>query len=262
MDIITSTQNSRIKEILKLEKHKIRQEKEIFLIEGFREISRAYDSGYEFEDILYCPEIKSFHFNELVNKFPAKQKIQVSSNVFSRIAYRDNHDGILATAKMKDHNLHGLIPSKNSLYLVLERVEKPGNLGALLRTADAAGVDAVFVCDSQTDIYNPNVVRSSIGCLFTNQVIQSTSEEAVHFFKSNNIKIYSAALQNSKLYYDVDFRHSTAIILGSEAYGLTKIWRENSDQIIMVPMSGIADSLNVSVTAAVLVFEAVRQRKY
>lgn len=260
MDLITSTRNPGIKEILKLEKSRERKTRKSFLVEGFREINRAVKSGYEFNEILYCPELKSFTYSDFIHSFPAGKKIAVASNVFSKIAYRENHDGLLAVAKMKDHSIENLKAKEKALYVVAESVEKPGNLGALLRTADAAGVDTVFICDNQTDIYNPNVVRSSLGCLFSTRVIQSSSENVLNFFRKNKINIYSAALQESKLYYEVNFKDSCAIILGTESQGLSGLWRNNADHLIRIPMAGIADSLNVSVSAAVLIFEAVRQR--
>ena len=261
MGIITSTKNPLIKRLLELEKPRKRKDYGLFVIEGFREIDRAVKSGYELDEMFFCRELESFHFDEFIELTPARSKISVSKNVFSRIAYRDNHQGLLATAKMKEHRLSNYIPPKNGLYLVAEAIEKPGNLGALLRTADAAGVDAVFICDNQTDLYNPNVVRSSLGCLFSNRIFQVDSEDAIRFFKTNEIQILAAALQKSELYYSSNMARPTALVLGSEATGLTEDWRKNADMIIRIPMAGIADSLNVSVSAAILLFEAVRQRE-
>lgn len=260
METITSTQNQNIKELLKLQKAHTRREKRCFIVEGFREISRSLESGYEFKELYFCPSLENFTYSSFVESFPSEKKYAVSPHVFSRIAYRDNHQGLIATARMMDHSLSTLEPTENPLFLVVEKVEKPGNLGALLRTADAAGVDAVFVCDNQTDIYNPNVVRSSLGCLFSTRVIVSDSAEIIDYLKNNNIKIFSAALQDSEEYTNTNFKESCAIALGSEAEGLSGIWRKNAERIIRIPMRGIADSLNVSVSAAILIFEAVRQR--
>jgi TrmH family RNA methyltransferase len=260
MEKITSTKNPLIKDIIKLEKPKIRREEQLFIIEGFREISRAYEAGYIFDRVLFCPDLKSFIYHYFIEKISAEKLVQVSSNVFSRIAYRGNTDGLVVLAKMNSHEISSIKAEKDGLYLVLESVEKPGNLGAILRTRDVVGGNAVFICDNQTDLYNPNTVRSSLGCIFTNQIVTASSEETVSFLKKNDIKIYSAALQDSVLYFDTDFSGPSAIVLGAEADGLSKIWRENADRIIAIPMSGIADSLNVSVTAAILVFEAIRQR--
>jgi TrmH family RNA methyltransferase len=260
MEIITNTQNQKIKELLKLQKAHVRRERKCFIIEGSREISRALESGYEFEDLYFCPSLENFKFHSMVDSFPSGRKYPVTAHVFSRIAYRDNQQGLVAIARMKDHSISTLKQVKNPLYVAVEKLEKPGNLGALLRTADAAGVDAVFVCDNQTDIYNPNVVRSSLGCLFSNKVIISDSAETIDYFKKNNVRILAAALQESEIYTSIDFRQSSAIVLGAEAEGLTETWRKSADHIIRIPMFGISDSLNVSVSAAILIFEAVRQR--
>ena len=149
---------------------------------------------------------------------------------------------------------------ENPLVIVLEAVEKPGNLGAVLRSADASGADAVIVCDPLTDLYNPNLIRSSIGGIFTVPVAAASSEETIEWLKSRNIRIYTAQLQDSKWYYDTDMRGGTALVMGTEATGLTDIWRKAADAHIKIPMLGKLDSLNVSVSAAILLFEAVRQR--
>lgn len=261
MDLITSTQNPRIKNLLQLEKARNRKKTKTFTIEGFREIERALKSGYQFESLFYCPEIDNYKYPEFVEQFPVTTKIAVSHHVFSRIAYRTKHEGLLATAKMKEHRLEDFSPPENGLYFVIESVEKPGNLGALLRTADAAGLDAVFICDNQTDIYNPNVVRSSLGCLFSNKLILSSSELLIKFFKRHEISIFAAALQKSEAFYEADFTKSSAIVLGSEALGLSSEWRDNAKKTIHIPMRGLADSLNVSASAAILIFEALRQRR-
>jgi TrmH family RNA methyltransferase len=161
---------------------------------------------------------------------------------------------------MKPHGLNHVALSKNPLVLVLEAVEKPGNLGAILRTADAAGIDAVICCDPQTDFYNPNVIRSSLGCVFTKQVATATSEETIDWLKKNHLAIYCTYLQSSRLYTDIDFTKPCAIVMGTEATGLSDLWIKNSDANIIVPMHGKIDSMNVSTAAAVVVFEARRQR--
>jgi TrmH family RNA methyltransferase len=160
------------------------------------------------------------------------------------------------------HGLNQLRLSKNPLLLILESVEKPGNLGAVLRTADAAGVDAVIICDPHTDFYNPNVIRSSVGCVFTNQIASATSEETINWLKENNIKIFSTYLKASAPYHETDFTKPCAIILGTEATGLSDLWVKKSDATIIIPMQGKIDSMNVSTAAAVVVFEARRQRGF
>jgi TrmH family RNA methyltransferase len=261
MTVISSTSNPRIKDLLKLSKSKERKESGLFVIEGYREISRAIKAGIEIESIYFCPDHNNVEHIELLKMFTSEILTEVSPAVFSRIAYRDNSDGLIAVAKQFKTSLEDLKPSDTALFLVLETVEKPGNLGAVMRTADAAGISAVIICDNQTDIFNPNTVRASLGCIFTVPVIGSSTDEAIEWFKKNNIRIYAAALQNSKEYTETDFRKPSAIVLGSEADGLSSSWRHASDEIIRIPMNGIADSLNVSVSAAILIFEALRQRK-
>ncbi len=168
----------------------------------------------------------------------------------------------MAVAKTKSLLLSDLKLSKNPLILVAEGLEKPGNLGALLRTADAANIDAVIIANPRTDIYNPNIVRSSVGCLFTRQIATGTTEEVVSFLKENNINFYSATLQNSNEYYKENYTTPTALVVGTEATGLTEIWRTESTQNIIIPMQGEIDSMNVSVAAAILLFEAKRQRGF
>lgn len=260
MDPITSTQNQGIKDLLKLSRSRLRKETGLFTIEGTREIRRASGNGYSIDKIYYCSKLFSAESGKLLDEITAGARIEVSDHVFSRIAYRDNSDGLLAVAKSKEHKLSSVEKKENPLYLVIESVEKPGNLGAILRTADAAGIDAVIVCDPTTDLYNPNVIRSSIGCLFTNTVVLTDSETCVEFLKSSGVKIFAAALQESVPYTDADLSGPAAIVMGSEAKGLTKLWRTKAEKIISIPMKGDIDSLNVSVSAAILLFEALRQR--
>ena len=186
---------------------------------------------------------------------------QVSPEVYERIAYRGTTEGIVAVIRERKISLDDLLLRENPLIVVLESVEKPGNLGAVLRSADAAGVDAVIICDPLTDLYNPNLIRSSIGAIFTVPCVACGSQECIHFLKRHNITILTAQLQDSHLYYEVDMRKPTAIVMGTESTGLTDIWRQAADAHIRIPMLGRLDSLNVSVSAAILLFEAVRQRK-
>ena len=186
---------------------------------------------------------------------------RVPAAVYDRIALRDSTEGIVAEVVMKERPLSGLKLRENPLILVLESVEKPGNLGAVLRTADAADADAVIICDPLTDLYNPNLIRASLGAIFTRQVAAATSGEAIKWLKDNNIKIYTAQLQDSSWYYDTDMTCGTAIVMGTESTGLSDVWRMAADAHVKIPMLGSLDSLNVSVSAAILAFEAVRQRQ-
>lgn len=262
MKKIESVQNPFIKSLVQLqEKAKARKQTGTFLIEGQREIELALKGGYEIETILFLPEIISEkRLNELLNS--ETQLIEISKEVYQKLAYRDTTEGILAVAKTKSLSLDDLKLSKNPLILIAESLEKPGNLGAILRTADAANIDAVIIANPRTDLYNPNIVRSSVGCLFTRQIAIGTSEEIIAFLKENNINFYSATLQNSTEYHTQDYTKPTALVVGTEATGLTEIWRKESTSNIIIPMQGEIDSMNVSVAAAILLFEAKRQRNF
>ncbi|MBS1558860.1 MAG: RNA methyltransferase [Bacteroidetes bacterium] len=254
---ITSSQNLKIKSLLALEKPRERKNRQQFLIEGKREIMWAVEAGYTIESIFFCEEIISL--SEISDPLK-KDLIPVSKEVFEKIAVREDSGGLMAVAKQKTHLLSQIELRKNPLVLILEAVEKPGNLGAILRTADAAAVDAVIICDPQTDFYNPNVIRSSVGCVFTNPLAAVSSDEAIAWLKKNQIKIFCTSLQASKPYHQMDFTQPTAIVMGTEATGLSEIWTKNSDANIIIPMQGKIDSLNVSNAAAVVVFEVLRQR--
>jgi TrmH family RNA methyltransferase len=263
MKEITSIQNSYIKELLKLqEKSRERKKKGLFIIEGKREISLAISANYEFDTILYFEDLISeqdiLHlFNTNVNR------ILISKEVYQKLAYRDSTEGIIAVAKAKDFSLENIqFKTKTPLILVAEGIEKPGNIGALLRTADAANVTAVFIANPKSDLYNANIIRSSVGCVFTNQIAVGTSEEIVAFISKKKIQLYATTLQNSNEYHKENYTESTAIVVGTEATGLTEVWREAATQNIHIPMQGQIDSMNVSVAAAIVLFEAKRQRGF
>ena len=260
---ITSIQNPYIKDLFQLkEKSRERKKSGNFLIEGVREISLAIKGNYEIETILFYPEL--FSEEELYDLVPKHlNTIQISQEVYQKLAHRDTTEGILAVAKSKSHELKDIqFKHKNPLILIAEAPEKPGNIGALLRTADAANVDAVIIANPKTDLYNPNIIRSSVGCLFTNQIATGTTKEIIAFLKENDINIYCAALQASVEYHSQDFTLPTAIVVGTEATGLSDEWIINSTQNIIIPMQGEIDSMNVSVAAGILIFEAKRQRKF
>ncbi len=233
----------------------------MFVVEGEREITLAFKGGYEIISLIYCNAI----YNETVLMHLINQpieRIEVPIEVYQKIAYRESTEGIMAVVKSKNHELESLtFKNENPLILVAEAPEKPGNIGALLRTADAAKLDAVLIANPKTDLYNPNVIRSSVGCLFTNQVATGTTEEIIAFLKEKNINIYCAALQASKNYTEVDFNFGSAIVVGTESTGLSDEWLSKSTQNIIIPMEGEIDSMNVSVAAAIMIFEAKRQRK-
>jgi TrmH family RNA methyltransferase len=244
------------------EKAKVRKQTGTFLIEGKREIELALKGGYELETILFLPEIISEREIKNLVKSGEIELIEISKEVYQKLAYRDTTEGILAIAKTKSLALSDLKLSKNPLILVGESLEKPGNVGAILRTADAANIDAVIIAHPKSDLYNPNIVRSSVGCLFTNSIATGTTSEIIAFLQEKKINIYSATLQNATSYHIQDYTLPTALVVGTEATGLTEAWRNASMQNIMIPMQGEIDSMNVSVAAAILIFEAKRQRGF
>jgi RNA methyltransferase, TrmH family len=253
---ITSLQNLKVKNLVKLQKSSERKSQNLILIEGWREINQAIDRGFQ---------IEAFYLNE--SKIEERNKLSgniflIAPQVFEKVAYRENTEGVIALASPKFHSFESLNLRKNPLLIVLESIEKPGNLGAVLRTAEAAGVDAVIVCDPLTDIYNPNVIRSSLGCVFTVPVVICKNRDAINFLKEKNIRTYAAELKANKRYDLTDFTQPAAIVLGTEATGLTVEWISAADEKIIIPMLGEHDSLNVSVSAAILVFEAMRQRGF
>jgi len=260
---ITSIQNPLIKEILVLqEKSRARKKSGLFIIEGRRELMLALKGNYTISKLLFCDAI--FDENELDSFIKdTTEIIRIDTKIYQKIAQRGSTEGVIAIAKGKKLTLNDItFKNKNPLILVAEAPEKPGNIGAILRTADAANVDAVLIANMKTDMYNPNIIRASIGCIFTNQVATGSTLEIISFLKDNDITIYCAALQASASYNTQDFTISTAIVVGTEATGLSTHWLQNSAQNIIIPMQGQIDSLNVSVSAAILIFEAKRQRNF
>ena len=257
---ITSFQNPKVKNLLLLqEKSSARREQGLFVVEGRRELEHCIEAGYKVRSVFYCPEIADVpSFSGLSRE---SLVIEVPAQLYRRIAYREGTEGIIAEVEAKQLSLTDLQLPENPLIVVLESVEKPGNLGAVLRSADAAGASAVIVCDPLTDLYNPNLIRASIGAVFTVPVVAASSAEVIRFLKGRGIAILTAQLQDSSLYYDTDMRRGVAIVMGTESTGLTQAWRQAADAHIRIPMLGRLDSLNVSVSAAILLFEAVRQRQ-
>jgi TrmH family RNA methyltransferase len=254
-ETITSLQNAKIKNIVLLcEKSRERNKQMLFPVEGIREINMAVAEGYGIDSLFVCPD-----FGEDAG-FPANHVYNVNRKVFDKIAYRENSDGCLALMKMKSNSLNDITVSGNPFIIVIESVEKPGNLGAIFRTADAANVDALIVCDPKCDIYNPNVIRSSLGCVFVVKTVTCSSENAFEWLKKNNVTIYAAELEASQWYYNEDYTGKSAIVMGAESTGLSDFWLNNADKRIKIPMNGKVDSLNVSVSTAIITFEALRQR--
>jgi TrmH family RNA methyltransferase len=254
---ISSLQNQKVKQLVLLQqKSSERRQSDLFVVEGLRELRHCVSKGYEIESLFFCQQL----LTEQIDDLRAEQIYEVTPQVYEKIAYRGSTEGVMAVMRMKHLRLEDLQLREQPLIVVLESVEKPGNLGAVLRSADAAGADAVVVCDPLTDLYNPNLIRASIGALFTVPTVATDSATCIQFLKQRGIRILTAQLQDSELYYDTDMRCGTAIVMGTEATGLTNQWREAADAHIRIPMCGRLDSLNVSVSAAILLFEAVRQR--
>lgn len=261
IETITSSQNPKIKLLLQLQqKSSERRKAGLFVVEGRRELMHCLETGFDIACVFWCPVVEVG--TEPLPALPDGVRVfEVSKTVYEKVAYRGSTEGIIAEVRIRQLSLTDLRLPEQPLVVVLERVEKPGNLGAVLRSADAAGVDAVIVCDPLTDLYNPNLIRSSVGAFFSVPCVACTSEACITFLKQRGIQILTAQLQDSRLYYDTDMRRPTAIVMGTEATGLTSQWREAADAHIRIPMLGRIDSLNVSVSAAVLMYEAVRQRE-
>ena len=259
---ITSGQNPRVKEVVTLQqKSAERKRTGLFVVEGARELMHCMEAGLKVKEVYVCPEIAGEETVDEVWRLTGETgRLEVTPEVYEKMAYRGSTEGVIAVVKARNVGLLDLQLSAEPLLVVVERVEKPGNLGAILRSADAAGADAVVVCDALTDLYNPNLIRSAIGAVFTVPCVVCSSEECIAFLKERGIQILTAQLQDSQLYYNSDMRRGTAIVMGTESTGLTPMWRKAADAHIRIPMLGRLDSLNVSVSTAILLFEAVRQR--
>lgn len=261
--IITSTQNAKVKHVVALQqKSALRRKEGLFVVEGRRELIHCLEAGYKVIECFILENLERLDNLEILETLENLSPLfPVSPQVYEKMAYRGSTEGVIAVVREKQLSLDDLRLSSNPLVIVLERVEKPGNLGAVLRSADAAKADAVIICDPLTDLYNPNLIRSSIGAVFSVPCVACSSEACIAFLKARGIQILTAQLQDSSLYYDTDMRRGTAIVMGTESTGLTDQWRQAADAHIRIPMLGQLDSLNVSVSAAILLFEAVRQRQ-
>lgn len=260
---ITSTANPKIKSLVKLKKRSERDSTETFLIEGFRPIERALESGFKFEELYYCPEL-FLGQNEMKLVEQAKSSgarvVSVAKLPFMKLTYRDRPEGLLGVGRQWHTNLDDLKLSKNPFLIVVESIEKPGNLGTILRSADATGADAVVICDSVTDLFNPNVVRASTGVMFRIPIVVTTTGSLLKFCKSHSIETVAATPHTDILHTDVDFTKPTALLVGSEQFGLQDSTIKACDTKAKLPMLGQADSLNVSAATVVLAYEVVRQR--
>ncbi|OGV49157.1 MAG: rRNA methyltransferase [Lentisphaerae bacterium GWF2_44_16] len=262
---IESLQNQKVKYAFALRERRDREREKKTILEGYRELSRALEFGMKLEECFYCPEMflgeNEFFLLEKL-KTAGTEITEVSPQVLRKLAYRDRPEGLIAIASMREHSLDKIQPVKNGLYIIAEAVEKPGNLGSILRSADAAGADALIVCDKCTDIYNPNVIRASTGALFTVPLAEASKEETALWLKNNNVKLLAASPHAEKFYTDVDMTGAVALMVGAEQYGLSDFWMRNADIQVQIPMLGKIDSLNVATAATIILYEAARQRKW
>jgi TrmH family RNA methyltransferase len=287
--VITSLQNPRVKAAVKLRLARERKKQARIIIDGARELLRAWQAGIDLVEVFVCEELcKSDECREVIKalaepvahgavarahsalRTPHSELLHVSPAVFAKLAFGERAEGAVGVAKAPSTSLAGLSLAANPLVAVLEGVEKPGNVGAVLRSADAAGISALIVADGGTDLYNPNAIRASVGTIFTVPVCTAASAETIDWLRGRGLAIYTARVDAELDYTQVDFRRPCAIVLGSEADGLTELWRPSSSSAVVsggaitpikLPMLGVADSLNVSATAAVLFYEALRQRR-
>ncbi len=262
---LSSMQNPRVKQILHLRERSAREKEQLFLIEGYRELLRATDAGHPIESLFICRELFLGSNEEaLIKRIRASgaHLYVCTEPIFHKISYRDRPDGLLAIAPQRHLHLNDLSPkSGNPFYVIAEAIEKPGNLGTILRSSDAVGLDALIVCDRCTDIHNPNVVRASVGTLFTVPVIEAKGEEALRWLKERGIAILAATPSAKKEFTEVDMRVPLAIAVGTEQLGLSERWMQQADIQVRIPMYGVADSLNVAMATTLLLYEAVRQRR-
>jgi RNA methyltransferase, TrmH family len=257
---IESAKNPKIKNLLKLQKPAERRKQGVVLVEGYKEVLAALKAGLTLVEIYYCGE----YGGENPSFFGVSSNqgliANVPKKVFEEISYREDPDGYIAVFMIKKLTLEEAKLSAQPLILVMEGMEKPGNFGAILRTADAAGADLVIVNDPQLDVYHPNAIRASIGSIFDRQIVEASREDTIAYLAANNITSYATSKRGEKNFYDFDLTGGTAFVLGAEHSGLSEEWRESADEYIKIPMTGIVDSLNLSASAAILLFEAVRQR--
>lgn len=257
--LITSLSNPKVKDAIKLRESSERKKTGLTLIEGEKEVLNAIAAKVDIKEFLICRDVASSKLLEKINK-SNKPVTQMSKNVFEKISYGDRLEGVVAIAKPQLNTFSDLLKSAQPFLLIVESVEKPGNLGAILRSADGSGVDGIIVCEKKTDIFNPNVIRASLGTIFTVKTVQSSNEETFQFLKTNGIRTFAGTPQTNVLHTQANYKGAIAIVVGSEDKGLSSFWLDKADVKIKIPMKGQADSLNVSTSTAILLYEALRQR--
>ena len=257
---ITSLTNPKVKRVVALRDRRDRDQEGVFLIEGYREIKRALDAKFPLETLFYCREwFLGENEEELLRRAP--QLIECTKEVFHKLSYRDRPDGLIAIAPKRERKLAELRLSLNPFLIIAEQIEKPGNLGTILRSADAAGVDGLILADPTTDLFNPNVVRASVGTLFTVPCYEATSEASLLYLKQHGVKIVAATPHATHEFTRVDLTGPIAIAVGAEQYGLSDAWMKEADIQVKIPMLGVADSLNVATATTLMLYEVVRQRR-
>jgi TrmH family RNA methyltransferase len=263
VEIITSLQNPRLKRLVRLRDRRPRDEEQAFLVEGYREVRRALEKQVRLDEVYFAPDwFLGENERSLLEEAEAggAKLYELSKDAFAKVAYRERPDGLLAVAPQWKRSLADLVLGKAPFLLVVEAIEKPGNLGTILRSADAAGCDAVIVCDPVTDLFNPNVVRASTGVLFSVPCFVEESAAVLAWLRSKGIRTVATTPAATALYSDSDLTGPLAIVMGSEQYGLSEFWLKHADLPVRIPMAGQADSLNVAMAALITLFEAVRQR--
>ncbi len=261
---ISSLTNPRVKRVVKLRQRSHRDSLGLMLIEGFREIQSADRNAYAFTELFYC-EALFLGSNEhaLLERCATQgaELIECSREVFTKMSYRDRPDGLIGVGAQLTQSLSDLPTDVPHFVVIAEAIEKPGNLGTILRSADAVGATAVLVCDRCTDISNPNVVRASVGALFSVPVVETDTTAALSWLRANNIKIVATSPDAEPFYTQTDLSGHVAVVIGTEQYGLTDTWLQESDISVRIPMLGQADSLNVASATTILLYEVVRQRQ-
>ncbi len=261
--MITSTQNVNIKNTIALREARRRKETGLTIIDGTREISRAFKAGLKLAQAFVCPKLFTDRGEAELLAQLTKAKIEiieVNEAVFGKLGFGERQEGLLAVAAIPKRTLNELSLSKKPLVVIVEAVEKPGNLGAIMRTVDAVGADALIVCDQKTDIYNPNVIRASTGVVFNLPVVAASAQETLDFLRARKIKVCATLVEAKQDYTQADLSGAVAIVLGTEDQGLSDFWAKTADIKVNIPMRGVADSLNVSASAAIILYESLRQR--
>jgi TrmH family RNA methyltransferase len=260
--LISSFSNERVKYATKLKEKKFRDSERVIFIEGYREILRAYESKkLKFKCIYFSPEcFLGENESNLIAKL-GTETLELPKKIFEKISYRDRPDGLIALAEQPDFNLKENMSLAGDLFLIIEGVEKPGNLGTILRTSDGAGVSAVIITDPRIDLFNPNVIRASTGILFSLPVYIAKLESCINFFNKKKIPLFALSPEAKKNYFDFDYKNPTAFLFGNEQYGLSDLAKNSSDHLISIPMKGAADSLNLAMSCGIIAYEVLRQKK-